>query len=81
MINPRTGMPLPGGMPRWGGQPPMAGQFSEPGVPGAEGMQQGRMRGMPFYGQMHKGGRVKKTGLYKLKKGEHVIPLSRLVKA
>lgn len=39
--------------------------------------------GARFYGSMKKGGKVKKTGLYKLHKGERVMPtkLSSLVKA
>lgn len=69
--------PMPSPMP---GGPPSAGMVSE-GPPGAMGVRQGRPSGMPYYGMMKKGGRVKKSGLYHLKKGEHVIPLSRLTKA
>ena len=87
MINPRTGMPLPGGMPRWGGQPPTSGPYNTlPGtatvpLPGKEGIDQLGSGMGRYMGSFKKGGRVKKTGLYKLHRGETVIPLSRLVKA
>lgn len=39
------------------------------------------MGGRRVLGTMKKGGKIKKTGLYKLHKGERVVPLSSLRRA
>jgi hypothetical protein len=57
--------------PRFGGGIPMQGQPAPP-----MRMQQPRVMG-----SMKKGGKIKKTGVYKLHKGEKVVPVSSLARA
>jgi hypothetical protein len=82
MILPRVGAPRfnPGiprspGIPIQGGGPPMAGTFQF----GAQPQPVAPMRPVQQFpakpiGSFKKGGKVKKTGTYKLHKGERVIP-------
>lgn len=77
MITPRGGMPSPIRPGQEGPELPIESPIQ---APGRMGMRQPMPRS-PYYGMMKKGGKVKKTGLYKLHRGEHVIPLSSLVKA
>lgn len=50
-----------------------------PGFPGGFGGQHpiGGPMPAPVIGQFHKGGKVPKTANYRLKKGEHVIPVGK----
>lgn len=54
--------------------PPIAA----PGLARAASVGSPIKRGMPFVGSFKKGGKVRKTGVYKLHKGENVVPLSAL---
>lgn len=81
MYIPRAGIP---GQPRVPTTPmppapvrmPTRGPMNRPGAIAARpGMP------MPPYRSMKKGGKVKKTGIYKLHKGEEVVPLKSLLRA
>lgn len=80
--NLRLPMPRrPGGIPGGGTAPrfPMPVRRAPQPLMGGPGEQP--MRGSGVLGSFKKGGRVKKTGLYKLHKGETVAPVSRLARA
>jgi hypothetical protein len=60
-----------GGGPMPVGEPPLrVGGFGGNTMPDPNPLAAGR----PVLGTMHKGGKIKKTGLYNMKKGEKVVP-------
>lgn len=65
---PPLGGIMPGPMPRWGGNPISRPMQQGPGM-------RGPMQGDPrrALASFKKGGKVKKTGIYKLHKGERVL--------
>ena len=52
-----------------------------PQIGGSVPMNYPTLKGRPILGSFKKGGKVKKTGLYQLHKGEKVTPLRAKVKA
>lgn len=71
--------PFQGGM---GGRPIADPRFSPPQqYGGQQPIADPRFSGPRMMGSFKKGGKVKKTGLYRLHRGERVVPLSTLAKA
>jgi hypothetical protein len=81
----RPQMPSPLGRPAGPVMPPQApvvqGGMGQGQIPQDPRMQPPVVQGPRMLGSFKKGGKVKKTGAYKLHKGEKVIPLSSLAHA
>lgn len=76
LMNPMGGMPRGGSL--WGGAPAVGSGGMRPMAPG--GFRAAPIAGRPVLGSFKKGGKVKKTGLYKLHAGEKVTSLKQMMK-